>query len=67
MRDEGSAGDEVVDEDWSRRDERARKRWRDVWMERRRGVDETRRVHPTDQHQHRVSEGEMWAETRNTG
>jgi len=27
-RDEGSAGDEVVDEDQSQRDERARKKWR---------------------------------------
>jgi len=36
-------------------------------MRRRQGVDEEWRVGPMDQHQHGVSEVEMWAETRNKG
>jgi len=67
VRDEGSVGDEEVDEGWSWRDEKVRRKWRDVWMEGRRGVDAMKEVCPTDQHQHGVSEDEMRTETRSTG
>ena len=53
--------------DWGWRDERTRQTKEGVWMRRRWGVDEERRVDLMDQHQCGVREYETWVETRSKG